>query len=381
VWLREVEADRLRNLRAIRLELSGGLTLVAGRNGQGKTSLLEAVYLLGTGRSFRTRRQEELVSWENGPMRVAGRVENRVGQTRLTVTIDDQGRRLAADGGEKELVEFIGRLDVVDLTAERMKVLRGGPEERRKFLDRGVVGLSPSYLRSLGEYRRVLQQRNALLRGGGAAHSGGRATQLEAWDERLVEAGAELHQRRGEYAEALQGELEEAARVLFPAGEPPRLVYRPSPGGGEAVGDGDDAGGFQVKYARTLAQCREQDLDAGHTTRGPHRDELLVELDGVDLRRYGSAGQVRATMVALKLAKMGLLQQDRGEAPLFLIDDFDSHLDEVRAAALAGYLYEGGFQALVATSKESLADGFGVAFSKVVMHEGKVSESPADRSN
>jgi DNA replication and repair protein RecF len=368
VWLREIEADRLRNLRAVRLELSGGLTLVAGRNGQGKTSLLEAVYLLGTGRSFRTRRKEELVCWENGPMRVAGRVENRVGQTRLTVIIDDQGRRLAADGGEKELVEFIGRLDVVDLTAERMKVLRGGPEERRKFLDRGVVGLSPSYLRSLGEYRRVLQQRNALLRGGSGRPPGGRAAQLEAWDERLVEAGAELHRRRAEYSEALQGKLAEAARVLFPSGEPPRLLYRPSPPSGE---DGDEAGLFATEFAGNLGQCRERDLEAGHTTRGPHRDELLVELDGVDLRRYGSAGQVRATMVALKLAKMSLLQQDRGEAPIFLIDDFDSHLDEVRAAALAGYLHEGGFQALVATSKESLADGFGVAFSKVVMRDGR----------
>jgi DNA replication and repair protein RecF len=365
VWLREVEADRLRNLSAVRLELPGGLTVVAGRNGQGKTSLLEAVYLLGTGRSFRTRRQDDLICWEGGPLRVAGRVENRLGLCRLRVSMDDEGRHLIADGGEQELVDFIGRLDVVDLTAERMKVLRGGPEERRKFLDRGVVGLRPSYLRSLGGYRRVLQQRNALLRGGAAA-AGNRATLFDAWDERLAEAGAELHGQRRAYTAALDTRLAETARVLFPSGEPPRLVYRPSP---DAT-DEADREGFVTRFREVLERGRDQDLALGYTRRGPHRDELRVDLGGVDLRRFGSAGQVRAAMVALKLAKLSLLHDDRGEAPLFLMDDFDSHLDEVRAAELAGHLHQEGFQALVATSKEGLADRFGVAFTKLILQSG-----------
>jgi DNA replication and repair protein RecF len=368
VWLRRFEADRLRNLRDLCLDLSGGLTVVAGRNGQGKTSLLEAVYLLGTGRSFRTKRQDDLICWEGGPVRVAGRVDNRLGETFLKVTMDESGRHLVADGGEKDLVEFIGRLDVVDLTAERMKVLRGGPDERRKFIDRGVVGLRPSYLRSLGEYRRVLQQRNALLKGGSGPAGPGRMTQIDAWDERLVAAGGELHRRRAEYAAALASVLDAPSRILFPAGGAPCLVYRPSPAGA----GGDEGGGFEAGFARALADSRRQDMELGHTTRGPHRDEMLVELDGVDLRRFGSAGQVRAALVALKLAKLALLQRDRGEAPVFLMDDFDSHLDEVRAADLAGYLHEQGFQALVATSKEGLADGFGVAFAKVLMLGGRV---------
>jgi len=366
VWLSEIQVDRLRNLEAVRLDLRGSLTLIAGRNGQGKTSLLEAVYLLGTGRSFRTRITEELVAWDGGPLRVAGRVESRVGTTRLEVTIGDGVRRLAADGGARELEAYIGRLAVVDLTAERMNVVRGGPEERRRFLDRGVVGLRPSYLRSLGEYRKVLQQRNALLRASADRASPGAAAQLDAWDERLVAAGAELHLRRREYVTALDGRLDGPARALFGSGKGPRLVYRPSPPCQENV----DIQGFIDDFASRLRRTRDGDQIHGHTGLGPHRDELLVELDGVDLRRYGSAGQVRAAMVALKLGKLALLQKEMGEAPLFLMDDFDSHLDEIRAAALAEFLHQEGFQTLVATSKEGLADRFGVAFEKVLMENG-----------
>jgi len=368
VWLREIEADRLRNLRLVRVELSAGLTVVAGRNGQGKTSLLESVYLLGTGRSFRTRQVAELIHWEGGPATVRGVARNRVGQTRVAVRIDEAGRALLADGGETELESFLGRLDVVDLTAERMKVLRGGPDERRRFIDRGLAGLRPSYLRSLGEYRRVLQQRNALLRTGAPGSRRAAATELDVWDGRLVLAGTELHDRRRGYLEALAPELDAAVESLFPAAGKLGLGYRPSP----AEKEGDDPARFGERFATALEQSREQDLGLGHTTRGPHRDDLKVVLDGVDLRKFGSAGQVRAAMVALKLGKLALLRDDRGEAPVFLMDDFDSDLDEIRAAKLAAFLREGGFQALVATSKEEMADGFGVEFDKVLMEDGAV---------
>ncbi len=120
---------------------------------------------------------------------------------------------------------------------------------------------------------------------------------------------------------------------------------------------------------------RARDREVGHTCRGPHRDDVTVELDGVDLRRFGSAGQVRSAMIALKLGKLSLLEKKRGEVPIFLMDDFDSDLDEVRAAALADYLRRGGFQALVATSKEGMADRIGAPFSKILLSEGTAKEA------
>ena len=368
MWLTEIEADRIRNLREVSLGLSAGLTLVAGRNGQGKSTLLEAVYLLATGRSFRTRRMDELISWSGGPLRVAGGVTSRLGRARLKVVMDDSARRLISDGAEIDLESFIGRLDVVDLTAERMKVLRGGPEERRRFLDRGVVGIQPSYLRALGEYRRVLQQRNALLRGAGR---GGAPAQLAAWDERLTVAAREIHQRRREYAVLLGVEFGETARTLFPDGGSVTMLYRPSP---SEVGEAEMSD-FPDIYMGCLERGRRRDLEVGYTCRGPHRDDVVVELEGVDLRRFGSAGQVRGAMIALKLGKLSLLGKRRGEVPIFLMDDFDSDLDEVRARAVADYLCTGGCQALVATSKEGMADRIGVPFTKVLLSEGTLRET------
>jgi len=362
VWLKILEADRLRNLSAIHLDLPQGLTMVTGRNAQGKTTLLEGIYLLGTGRSFRTRSMDEMVGWDGGPLRVAGSVERGSGNYRLAVLVDDGERNLLIDDVEHELVDFIGRLDVVDLTHERRGVLRGSPEERRRFLDRGLVGLNPVFLRSLGEYRRVLRQRNALLRNSGAGH-GIDPVELEAWDQRLARSGAEIRARRAAYVTRLGGALDEASRVLFPAGEPIVLRYSPSPTLDEGV---DLESGL---YA-ALGRGRAKDQALGHTFHGPHRDDLVVELNGIDLRRYGSAGQLRASMIALKLGKMGLVREDRGEPPLFLMDDFDTDIDEVRATALANYLNEGGFQAVVATSKEKMADDLGVPFLKIRMDEG-----------
>ena len=361
--LTEIQADRLRNLRAVQLELDAGLTAIVGCNGQGKTSLLEAIYLLGTGRSFRTRRHEEIVPWAGGPLCVAGTVEKLAGRSAIAVVIDEGGKRLLVDGLETELDRFLGGLDVVDLTATRMAVLRGGPEERRRFLDRGVVGLQPVYLRALGEYRRVLQQRNALLR----ASDSGRETELVAWDDRLIGVATELHRRRREYATRLAAEIGRIGRSVFPDDADLTLHYQPSP---RATAEAEPHE-FAAVYGEALRAGRGRDRTVGHTCQGPHRDEMEVHLEGIDLRRFGSAGQVRAAMIALKLGKISLLRQERNEAPIFLLDDFDTDLDERRAGAVASFLQEGQFQPLLATAKEEMADRLGIAFRKVRVQGGE----------
>jgi DNA replication and repair protein RecF len=362
--LTALRAERLRNLGEIDLRVPEGLTVVGGGNGQGKTSLLEAVYLLGTGRSFRTRRVEDLVRWDGGPMRVAGRVEGRHGEVELAVTVGAEERALLVNGVKRGLVSFLGRLDVVDLTASRMEVLRGGPVERRRFLDRGVVGLDPAHLRVIREYRVALQQRNALLRRGLPPGDG--PVQLDAWDERLVAAARELHLGRRRYAERLGPELSVIGPELLPDSVAPRLRYRPSP---PELGEAPEER-FAEVFGERLARCRGRDRELGHTSEGPHRDDLRVELEGVDLRRFGSAGQVRAAMIALKLGKLSLLREGRGEAPLFLLDDFDTDLDDARMEALAAYLKGAGFQALVATSKQEVIGRIGEVALALRMEDG-----------
>lgn len=366
--LARLEADRLRNLRGVEVELPAGLSVLIGRNGQGKSSLLEAIYLLATGRSFRTRRQEELVCKDGGPLRVAGRVEGPHGLTKLTVVMADGERSLLVDGEPHELDAYLGRLDLVDLTAPRMDVLKGGPADRRKFLDRGIVGVDPSYLREIGEYRRVLAQRNALFRGEGARDLSLQSAQLDVWDERLAEAGSVLHRRRREYAMELATHLGAAERALFPEGGEIRLHYRPSP---KASEDKDPAA-FTETFLDALRAGRSRDRMLGYTHGGPHRDELLVELDGSDLRKFGSAGQIRAAMIALKAAKLAIVTEAHRRTPLFLMDDFDTDIDEPRARALAEFLHAGGFQAIVATSKPGLAQSLPVDAATLHVSGGEV---------
>jgi len=366
VHLNHFEADGLRNLKGIDIRLPEGLTVVAGRNGQGKTSLLEAIYLLATGRSFRTRQTDELVAWNGGPLRVGGRCSTGKGDSRLRVVVDSGVRTLLLNDVAKDMETYLGHVDVVDLTGERMNVLRGSPAERRRFIDRGIVGLRPAHLRVIGEYRRVLRQRNALLRREGPAGLDRLKLELDSWDERLRGASRMMHLARRQYAEVLSTRLSEIGGFILPEGKELELRYHASPA--DAAEAPEDR--LEEVIGQALERGRNRDLSVGHTTEGPHRDELQVHLGGVDLRRFGSAGQVRAAMIALKLAKLSLLGEERGEAPLFLMDDFDSDLDETRIAALADFLHQGGFQTLVATSKEAQVSRIEVSFMKLRMDDG-----------
>lgn len=368
MWLRRLEADRLRNLRGIDLSLPAGMTLLQGRNGQGKTSLLEAIYLLATGRSFRSRRLEESIAWDGGPAKVSGEIEARAGTTRMAVYLDRGERQLLVEGAPREMDAYLGRLDLVDLTAPRMDVLKGPPEERRRFLDRGVVGMQPALLTAFGEARRALQQRNALLRSSGGRLSQSLRTQLDAWDERFAVAAARVHAERRAYAVRLAARLGAIGRRIFPDDAVLELHYRPSP---REAGE-HEASEFSRIVLEALAAARERDAALGFTGFGPHRDEMKVTLDGVDLRKFGSAGQQRAAMIGLKLAKLDLLQEARGETPIFLMDDFDTDIDEERARRLTGYLTERELQVIAATSKDSLVERLDVPFERIRVRDGGI---------
>ncbi len=336
--MEEIEIADLRNLRHVRVALGPGLNVLAGRNAQGKTSVLEAVALLSRGRSFRTEDVRTLIRTGAGGARARGLARHEGHVSALEVEISAQGRRFRVDGGEVAPRAYQGRLEVVVYSTERLKVVRGPMRERRQYLDRAAAALWPAYRQGLREYERVVQQRSALLESGGGG--------LEAWDERLVAVGGALRHRRASYVARLRAGLE---RALRPEGESYGVALEPAPLalGGEAA--------EQRRLAEELTARSRDERRARRTLVGPHRDQVALTVDGAEAADHASAGQCRSLLLALSLATLEVYQAERGTPAVALLDDLDSELDEERAASLCAEVARRG-QALVTTAHRGWAD-------------------------
>ena len=328
VWVERLEIRDLRNIREVDVRLAPGLNVFHGRNAQGKTSLLEAVGLVARGRSFRTGETGALIRRGAAALSARATAVNDSGGTALQVELAGAARRLRVDGREVRPGHYYGRLEVAVYSTERLRVVHGGMRERRQFLDRGAAALWPTYRRALRDYERVLQQRNAALEAG----DGG----LETWNERFAALGADLRQRRAEYAERLASATD---RRLWPDGE--TYALRTEPG----------ATSEQEQRALLWRQIRErssQERRARRSLVGPHRDRVSLEVNGEDASG-ASSGQGRSLLLALTLASVELYRRERGTPAVALLDDLDSELDDDRARRLCEELGQRA-QVLVTTA-------------------------------
>jgi DNA replication and repair protein RecF len=346
-----IEADGFRNLGG-RIEFGPGLNVLWGPNAQGKTNVLEALYTLANTKSFRTSILREAVAFGAEEAIVRGDV-HRGGVTRRTqIRIAGPRKELSVNGKREATVDYIAQLDAVVFSFEELGIVRGEPAERRRFLDRGVVGLKPAYLRTLADYNRILKQKNRLLRETleAAETAPARASNLretlEAWNVQLVEVGTRVHRARSRYVELLATALESN---LF--GERVDVRYRSS---FEGKGNLDE---YAALFAERLELRFGAELAAGYSLIGPHRDDLEVLVDGRDVARFGSAGQQRSALLILDLAQVSVYYDSYEEYPVLLIDDIDAELDRNRIDRLLGHL-EGKAQTFVSTSKRDIAEAY-----------------------
>ncbi len=348
--LESIEANGFRNLHG-RIDLSGGLSILAGENGAGKTNWLEAIVVLADARSFRTARLSETVAFASEAAAVSGSVRESLEIVReLRVNISENRKSLSVNGSRESMPDYVRHLSVVVFSADRLEIVRGQPEERRQFLDTGIVSLHPPFARVLSDYERVLRQKNALLQSARDLDDSmdKTAETLAPWNEQLAALGARIHRGRVRLVERLNEVLE--AHLFGP--EDLTLNYRSS------LEDKGDLADYERLMTERLALRVQAELAAGRALIGPHRDELELKLAGQDVRRYSSAGQQRSVLLLLVLAKISLFHATRGEYPLFLIDDIDAELDYGRIGRLLEFL-EGKTQTIVTTSKESFTERFG----------------------
>jgi len=340
--------------------LGGGLTVVCGANGAGKTNLLEALYFGCTGRSCRTANDRELVRFGTQTTRVVVNCEDAHGAHELSVGMTvGEPKRMTADGARLErLLDAPNRPLVSVFLPDRLELIKGVPALRRAHIDQLVAALWPARAGTRRAYAQALAQRNALI-SRIKAGIGGPAT-LESWDQQLARTALELMADRREAVSLIAGPFPEICDRLGLDGDPD-IAYRPR---SRAQSTED--------LLTELRERRDSDIDRGFSDHGPHRDEVSITRAGRQLRTYGSQGQQRLGLLALLLAERSVIAGLRDAVPLMLLDDVMSELDRERRAALMELLSASGGQALITTTDAEHVPAHGTDVARLDIHNCQV---------
>lgn len=346
MFLRSIAAQKFRNLEG-EIIWGDGLNILYGNNGQGKTNWLEAIYLLAHAKSFRTRQLNEATRFGERHSSVQGKVARGNGVERdLRVSIQGNTKQTAVNGKREPISRYAAQLHAVCFTADELEVIRGGPEARRSFLDRGAVSLHPSYAQTLTDYAKVIKQKRRLLQQAGEDRMLQKelAELVDPWNKQLVLLSAQIHRARIEYVNLLNDALDHS---LFSDNISIRYISAL-----EGKGDLSDYAGLISERLQTRMPA---EVFAGACLIGPHRDDLSVLFGGRDLRSFGSSGQQRSALITLDLAAISVYYFKHHDYPVFLIDDVDAELDGIRIERLLEYL-DGRTQTFVTTSKRNHFD-------------------------
>jgi len=310
----------------------------SGDNGQGKTNLLEAIFVVAALRSFRTSRLADVVGFGAERARLGARVRKDDLVRLYEVEVAPGSRKVTLDGkAVRPLARYFGGFNVVVFTPEDLALPRGSPGDRRRFLDRGVFNLRPDYLATAQDYERVLKTRNAVLRqaGDGAIDRRRLEDLLSVYDQQIAHLGAQVIAARQAFVAVVQDELAAAFAAITRTERRAavRYVVRAEAANGAANGAAtEDAMLAAIRAARV------KDLATSATQVGPHRDDLAFELDGREAGAYASQGQLRAIMLAWKTAELAVLARAHGDSPILLLDDVSSELDPQRNEYLFAHL-------------------------------------------
>lgn len=345
-----------RNYQQERCDFCPGINLFLGDNAQGKTNLIEAIYYLSIGKAYRPVKDDQLIYWGRNQFTIRGTLENRQGAAKVEIQYqtDEKKSKTIKLGGLilKKNEDLSGCLTSVLFSPENMSIIKGSPQERRHFLDYDISQISRGYAKNLAIYQRLLFQRNNLLkrlREKKISHPD-KNSELELWDSQLVEVGGKI--------------IEKRLQTLGKLNPLTRLMQRKLTVGQENI---------EIRYlfnrkkeiyhstdlTELLLEARqeafEEDLRYGTTQWGPHRDDLLITLNGIFLKQFGSQGQQRTTVLALKLAELEFFRGESGEYPILLLDDVMSELDENRRQQLLELIQEKSIQCFItATDKSGL---------------------------
>ncbi len=363
-----------RNYSHLDLPIRSRLCIFVGANAQGKTNLLESIYYAATGRSFRAGADEELVAWGADEAAIRCAVARESGQTNIDIRIARRGGKRILINGQplRRQADIFGYLNAIVFTPDDLQMVKGGPGERRRFLDIELAQVSATYRHDLTTYYRILKQRNRLLLA--IAEKSASADSLSVWDEQLLAAGCRVIVKRAEAAGRLAA-LGAGIHAAITSGQEELLItYRPFFTGTElAAGDWRSPAEVQERFLAAMQRLRRAEMARGQSLVGPQRDDLQFCIAGRDIRSFGSQGQQRTAVLACKLAELEFMRLETGEYPVLLLDDVLSELDQQRRQYFLQVVTERVQTFITTTSLHSFSAEFLAGAQVAAIECGKVS--------
>ncbi len=326
----KIEVANYRNLARQKVALGESLNIFFGHNAQGKTNLVESVYLCCIGKSPRTDKDKDLIRWGEQNAFVKINYTCRFGEGEIAINLKSAGKKQIAVNsvGITKMADLMGYLNCIYFSPNEIKIIASSPNERRRFLDIDLCQTDKNYFYSLQRFNKALNQRNNLLK---------QATDLESakdmlfvWDKQIAEEGARVIAKRKAFCEKLKGYAKRCHEKLTEGKEHLELEY-------VCQIEGNTVSEISTKYLNLLQKNTQKDFALRHTSAGCQRDDISLKINGVDVRSFGSQGQLRTTALSLKLAELMIFKDIIGEYPVLLLDDVLSELDEERQKRLLNF--------------------------------------------
>ena len=313
--IKNIKIKNFRNYNQEEINLEKNINIFYGKNAQGKTNIIEAIFLCSLGKSFRAKKDNEMIKLneENAIVEIEYEKSDRDGKIKIEI---GNKKNIYLNGIKiKKLSELLGNLNIVIFTPDDINILKGGPQNRRRFLDIMISQLRPNYMHILNLYLKTIEQRNKYLRQIKEEHKD--ENLLEIWDEKLAEYAVKIYEYRKEFIEKIIKKINIIHKNITNGEEQIELEY---------ITECDN----KEKYLQLLKERRKLDIIKGFTTKGIHRDDFVIYINKKEIKIFGSQGQNRTAMLSLKLAELQVIYDEIGEYPILLLDDFMSELDRTR---------------------------------------------------
>ena len=315
MWIRKIKVKDFRNYDIEEINLEENINIFYGDNAQGKTNIIESIFLCSMGKSFRAKKDKEMIKLgcKNAQVEIEYEKSDRDGKIKIDIS---NKKNIFINGIKiKKLSELLGNINVVIFTPDDINILKGGPQNRRRFLDIMISQLKPNYMYNLNIYLKTLEQRNNYLRQ--IRDLGKDESLLDIWDEKIAEYAINIYKYRKFFIEKLQNKIKDIHNEITDNKENIEIEYLTECNNKE-------------EFLKLLKQRRKLDIIKGFTTKGIHRDDFMIYINKKELDIYGSQGQHRTAILSLKLSELNIIYDEIGEYPILLLDDFMSELDEKR---------------------------------------------------